>query len=83
MASGSRLKSFRRIKQNLAKFDIIWNPKKGKGSHGSFVGPHLESARSNAFPIPKSQQREINLDYVNGLRRRFGVTDKKWDTLFD
>lgn len=80
---GSRLKSFRRIKANLSSINIIWDPQRGKGSHGCFIGPHQETHRQNAYPIPKNQQREITIDYIKGLRRRFGLTDKKWDYIFE
>jgi len=83
MSGGSRVKSFRNIKKNLQKIGISWDAKRGKGSHGCFFGPNQKTQRLHSFPIPKNQQREITIDYVNGIRRHFGLTDKEWDYLFD
>ena len=83
MSSRTRLKSFRQIKSNLNTLGISWEPKRGKGSHGCFIGPHQETGRLHSYPIPHNQQREITTDYIKGIRRRFGLTDKKWDELFD
>ena len=83
MSNRIRLKSFRQIKNNLNEIGIFWDPKRGKGSHGCFIGPNKETGGLHAFPIPKSQQREINIDYLKALRRHFGLTDNKWDSLFD
>ena len=78
-----RLRNFRQIKRGLASLGITWAPASGKGSHGSFIGPHQQTGTSHSYPIPRHQQREINIDYINGLRRRFGLEDKDHDSLFD
>lgn len=83
MASNIRLRSFRRIRKNLVALNIKWDSTRGKGSHGCFIGPHQETGTLNTYPIPKDQQREINIDYIKRLRRRFGLTDKKWDYIFE
>lgn len=83
MARRGGLKPFRRVKERLKSLGIIWNPRRGKGSHGAFIGPHQETGRKQTFPIPQSQQREITIDYLKGIRRRFGLTDEKWTDFFD
>jgi len=83
MSSGARVKSFRKIKKNLSKIDISWDTKRGRGSHGCFIGPNQETKRLHSYPVPQNQQREITIDYVNGIRRRFGLTGKEWDHIFD
>jgi len=83
MASSSRVKSFRHVKKKLKELDILWDPSRGKGSHGCFIGPHQQTRRLHAFPLPRHQQKEINIDFFNALRRRFGLMGKQWDDLFD
>ena len=76
------LTKFRTVKNALADLGIIWRPARGKGSHGCFVGPHQQTSTRHSYPIPSHQQREMNVDYLKGLRRRFGLNDKKYDSLF-
>jgi len=78
-----RLKSFRHVRRKLKELGINWTPSRGKGSHGCFIGLSQRTKGLNSFPIPRSQQREINRDYLNALRRRFGLEDEKWDDIFD
>lgn len=78
-----RLKSFRKVRKKLAALNINWDPRRGKGSHGCFIGPHRQTGKLNAFPIPRSQQQQINIDYLKTLRRHFGLEAKQWDQLFD
>jgi len=83
MSGGQRVRSFRHIKKKLKELNISWHPAKGKGSHGSFVGPDQQTGKLHAFPIPRNQQREINNDYFSRLRKRFGLEGKKWIKFFD
>ncbi len=83
MASSHGLKPFRRVRKRLKELGIIWNPTSGKGSHGSFIGPNQKTGSLNAFPLPRSQQREINADYLSAIRRRFGLIGKDWNDFFD
>lgn len=73
---------FRNIRKNLKGLAIHWDPRKGKGSHGSFVGPHQKTRATQCFPIPRHQQQQMNIDYIKALRRRFGLTDAQYDDLF-
>lgn len=73
MASSSGLKSFRKVKRRLHELNIDWVPARGKGSHGSFIGSNQKTGRLHTFPIPRSQQREINIDYLSRLHDRFGL----------
>lgn len=81
MSGRPRIK-FRLVRKKLAELEIYWLPNKGKGSHGSFVGPDQEG-NQQTFPLPRHQQSEINYDYLNGLRRRFGLTGKRWVGFFE
>lgn len=83
MSGRIRLKSFRQIRKNLNGLGISWDPKRGRGSHGCFTGPNQETGGLHSYPIPQNQQREITIDYIKGIRHHFGLTDKKWDSLFD
>lgn len=63
---------FRRVGKNLKKRNIHWHPDRGSGSHGMFIG--LDGAgNSQSYPIPKSDQYEMNDCYVSGLARRFDI----------
>jgi hypothetical protein len=79
MSDRVRLKSFRQVKTNLHRIGISWNPKRGKGSHGCFIGPNQKTRRVHSFPIPRNQQREMNIDYIKRLRDRFGLDDTFFD----
>lgn len=81
MSGRPRLK-FRHIRKKLEQLGINWRPDKGKGSHGSFVGPDRDGNK-HSYTLPRSQQSFINRDYFNGLRHRFGLTGKKWTKFFD
>ncbi len=80
MSGRPRIK-FRHIRKQLKELGIYWVPDKGKGSHGSFVGPD-QDGNIHAFTLPRSQQSEVNRDYLAALRRRFGLIGKKWSNFF-
>lgn len=73
---------FRKLRKKLALQGIEWDRKGGKGSHGVFAGPDRHGRRQS-FPLPRSQQREVTQDYMNALRRRFGLQGREWDAFFD
>jgi predicted RNA binding protein YcfA (HicA-like mRNA interferase family) len=81
MSGRPRIK-FRLARKKLKELNILWNPDKGKGSHGAFVGPD-QDGNIQAFTLPRHQQSQINDDYLNALRRRFGLTGKKWVGFFE
>ena len=83
MADSRGLKSFHQVRRKLATLNIVWHPERGRGSHGCFVGQNQETGVNHVYPIPRNQQREICPDYLKGIRRRFGLEDKKWDDFFD
>ena len=62
--------SFSPLKRQLKKYEIYWRPRKGKGGHGSFVGPD-RNGNIQSFPLPSSQHKEIRKIYLKGLCRRF------------
>lgn len=62
---------FRDLCRVLSEYEIHWNDRKGKGSHGAFEGlTHVSKIRA-VFVIPKHQQTEIGMPYMTALRRRF------------
>jgi len=71
---GSAMK-FKKLKKMLKKFRIEWDPKAGKGSHGSFVGRSHKTKIRESHTIPSKQQVEISSIYVNSLRRTFELTE--------
>jgi len=68
-----RFTPFRTLERRLKRLQIYWRPRKGKGGHGSFVGPD-KAGRTQAFSLPSSQHRQVAKAYVVGLMRRFGLT---------
>jgi len=75
--------SFSLLKDKLSPLGINWVPSKGKGGHGSFVGPdHI--GEEQAYPLPdiKNERGQINSSYFKTLRRRFGLAGSKWDEYF-
>lgn len=73
------LKSFRQVRNNLHKIGIFWDPKRGKGSHGCFIGPNQKTQRLHSFPVPRNQQLEMNIDYIKRLRERFSLDEDFFD----
>ncbi len=73
---------FRKLKKKLAEYDIQWDPKIGKGSHGAFVGLSHVTKTRETFPLSRKQQEEVQSKYLNPLRRAFellpeyGVSDE-------
>jgi hypothetical protein len=63
---------FRKLIKLLAQRDIQWDPGKGKGSHGCFVGPDADH-EIQSYPIPYRQQRETARVYLKGICDRFGM----------
>ena len=64
--------SFRELKKKLKLAGIEWYPSRGKGSHGTFRGEDVDG-KMRSYPIPYSQQREVDRNYLKGVLRRFGV----------
>lgn len=79
MSGRIRLKSFREVRKNLHKIGIFWTPERGKGSHGCFIGANKKTGRQHSFPIPRHQQKEINIDYIKRLLDRFGLEETFFD----
>ncbi len=73
---------FRKLKKKLAEYDIQWDSKLGKGSHGAFVGLSHVTKTRETFPLSRKQQEEVQSKYLNPLRRAFellpeyGVSDE-------
>lgn len=67
---------FRELKKVLSKHGIAWDPRKGKGSHGVFVGLSHRTGIKQIFPIPAGQQKQISKAYLAPLRRKFELTEK-------
>jgi hypothetical protein len=63
---------FRRLKQILGKFGVDWDPKKGKGSHGSFF-KYMPNGWAS-YPIPHG--KDVLLQYVRGCRKKFKLTEE-------
>jgi len=68
--------SFNSIKRRLKNLGIYWDSSRGKGSHGVFIGPDRQGIR-RLFPIPSTQQKEIDRNYLKGICRRFGIEEKE------
>ncbi len=73
---------FRKLKKKLAEYDIQWDSRLGKGSHGAFVGLSHVTKTRETFPLSRKQQEEVQSKYLNPLRRAFellpeyGVSDE-------
>lgn len=69
---------FRKLEKLLKDRSIVWEPDKGKGGHGSFVGPD-KSGKIQAYPLGRTQAKEVTREYLKGLCRRFELNP---DSLF-
>ena len=75
---------FRKLKKKLAEYDIQWDPKVGKGSHGAFVGLSRVTKTRETFPLSIKQQEEVQSKYLKPLRRAFellpehGISDHEF-----
>ena len=69
-----RCTKFSPLRRRLKRFQIHWDESKGKGGHGSFVGPHKITRQIQAYTLPSSQTREVHIVYIKGLMERFGLT---------
>lgn len=73
---------FKTLRDRLANYQIDWDPKIGKGSHGAFVGLSHKTKIRRVFPLPKKQQKDVSPAYLKPLRRAFellpehGVADE-------
>ena len=65
---------FRELKKILARFGISWDNRRGKGSHGVFVGLTHVTRLRQVYPVPSKQQKQIDVAYINPLRRKFELT---------
>ena len=74
--------SFRQLRTNLRKLGIVWKKRKGKGGHGSFVGPDNDS-NNQAYSIPSSQRKEVRKPYLKKLCDRFGFTEEEKKQAFE
>lgn len=73
--------NFRQLKRKLVSLGICWSRKLGKGSHGAFTGPDRHG-RTQAYTLPRDQQKQVDKPYLNGLRRRFELEGPEWDEFF-
>jgi len=67
---------FRELKKVLSRFGIEWDARRGKGSHGAFVGLSHVSRLRRVYVLPSSQQKEASRAYLNPLRRTFELTNE-------
>ena len=72
---------FKLLKDKLSDLGIIWDSSRGKGSHGVFMGED-QSGRQQCFPIPRTQQRQVQKQMLNKLRVRFQLEGSTWDSFF-
>ena len=77
-----KLFKFSVLKRRLKKHHIYWRLRKGKGGHGSFVGPAADG-EIQSYPLPTSQHREVRKVYLKGLCRRFELTNLQIKELFE
>ena len=64
---------FHKVKRNAKKArGIQWHKRKGKGSHGSLVGPDKEGC-IHSFAVPIDQQSEIEDSYLKAISLRFNI----------
>jgi len=61
---------FRELKRKLLAYRIQWLPRRGKGSHGAFVGPD-KRGNKQSYTLPQRQQREVRKWYLRDICRRF------------
>ena len=73
--------SFELLEDKLSDLGIIWDKRKGKGSHGAFRGLDL-SGRKQSFTIPHTQQKEVKKQMLNKLRDRFQLNGSNLDAFF-
>lgn len=64
---------FRDLKKLLDRYGIEWESKSGKGSHGAFNGRNVVDQTRQRYPVPRDQQREMQVTYVEALRVKFGL----------
>jgi hypothetical protein len=76
--------NFRHLVRLLRKYEIQWDPRVGKGSHGAFVGLTKKTQIRRVFALPRKQQKETDKKYLRALRRVFELTsgDGVKDALF-
>ena len=67
---------FRDLKKILSRFEIEWDARRGKGSHGAFVGLSHVSRLRRVYVLPAGQQQEVSRAYLNPLRRTFELTNE-------
>jgi predicted RNA binding protein YcfA (HicA-like mRNA interferase family) len=60
----------RRLREILKKFGVEWNPRKGKGSHGSF----FKRMDGGMFTYPVPDEKDVLVCYVRGCRKKFKLT---------
>lgn len=69
------LYSIRELKKKAKKKDIMWIPKGGKGGHGKFEGPDINS-KIRSYPLPSGQhKKEVTGVYLKAFLRRFGLSE--------
>lgn len=65
---------FSKLRKKLEEWNIHWDARQGKGSHGGFVGrSHVTSIR-RVFILPHKQQTDVSKSYIKPLRRQFELT---------
>lgn len=67
---------FRKLKRILHKYGIVWDSRKGKGSHGVFVGPSHQTGLKQVYTVPGTQQKKVSKAYLTPLRRKFELTEE-------
>lgn len=65
---------FRDLRRVLAEFGIVWNERRGKGSHGVFEGLTKTTRIRHVFVLPRSAQRDVHPPYLRALRTTFELT---------
>lgn len=65
---------FRDLRRLLSSFGIEWDERRGKGSHGAFVGLTKNSRIRQVYTLPKDQQKKVSSVYLKPLRRTFELT---------
>jgi hypothetical protein len=62
-----RVLKLRRLQQILRMFGVEWNPRRGKGSHGTFE--KLMGGGVFTYPVPN--ESDVLSCYVRGARKKF------------
>jgi len=87
MSNGKRIipnpYDFSLLKNKFNKLGISWDPRKGKGGHGTFIGLD-QNGEKQAYPIPgiKNEQGQVGADYLKNAREQFGLGGDKWHNYF-